>query len=80
MMDETLHPKYETTICPRCDRNFTCLKSPLCWCMEYTLPAEILDGLELIYEGCLCKSCIEKIILDFDFKKRINTYYNNYGK
>ena len=34
--------------------------------MEYDLPKELIENLEQLFEGCLCKCCIEEILKEYN--------------
>jgi cysteine-rich CWC protein len=56
------HVKYQAIECPRCGEYFTCTYSVHCWCFDIEIPENIKEYIEMNYEGCLCKKCVEHLI------------------
>ncbi len=54
--------KFEPKICPRCGAMVPCTGDLNCWCMKVEVPEKVLDYISATYDGCLCRSCLEKII------------------
>jgi len=49
-------------ICERCGREFECLHSDHCWCLEIKIPEHVAKAIKNKYKDCLCRHCLEELI------------------
>lgn len=54
--------KFKKTVCPRCDKEFTCFLFRNCTCEEIEIPDELLEEIQMHYTECICKDCIREIV------------------
>lgn len=55
--------KIDDKICPLCGKPNNCrVDSGDCWCMEVSVPKELLEKVpeDKKNKACICKSCIDK--------------------
>jgi hypothetical protein len=51
----------EEETCASCGAKFTCGKSGKCWCYEVSIEPSVLENLQLIYDSCLCPTCLDQL-------------------
>jgi len=51
--------------CERCGTEFECLRSNDCWCVKLEIPEDLSKILKSEFKDCLCKDCLECLILKF---------------
>lgn len=58
--------KFRETECPKCGTIHTCCLGMHCWCAPIEIPDDLADRQNLLYNECLCKSCLTGEIDEFN--------------
>ncbi len=57
--------KFKMATCARCHKPFQCFLFKNCWCEDIEIPEEVAEYMQLHYDGCVCKSCMDELIESF---------------
>ena len=57
--------KFKETTCARCETSYVCKLFMHCWCEEIQIPERLVEHLQMNYHGCLCKQCMDELMVEF---------------